>query len=279
MNLPDGPASCREALLWATRQLNSRLEAELLLALALDCDRTRFYAHPDAPCPGPGHERFVLLVERRRHGEPIAYLTGQREFYSREFQVTPEVLIPRPETENLVEHCLKLDLPADASVLDIGTGSGCIALTLALERPRWRVCAVDISPGALAVAEANRVRLGADNVELLPGDLFEAVAERRFDLIASNPPYVAAGDEHLSRGDVRFEPDTALVAGSDGLELIARIVGQAPARLHPGGWLVLEHGHDQAGRVRSILEGCGFEQVHSVKDLAGIERVSCGRRT
>jgi release factor glutamine methyltransferase len=240
-------------------------------------DRAWLFAHPDEKCRWEDFSRFMGLVARRQAGEPMAYLTGEREFHSRSFRVSPDVLIPRPETELLVEQAMKLDLPERAKVLDIGTGSGCIAVTLCLERPNWQVTAVDRSETALQVAESNRDCLGARALELLHGSLFEPVRDRRFDLIVSNPPYIASGDEHLSQGDVRFEPDLALVAGVDGLEIIRQIVAKAPDHLEQGGWLLLEHGHDQAAAVRNLLEAAGFEQVGSQRDLAGIERVSFGK--
>lgn len=276
MNTGPSPASLREAVKFGSQQLNDLLEAQLLLAFCLGKDRAWLYAHPDEDLPAEKFSQFTRLVARRQSGEPMAYLTGEREFYSRSFHVDPDVLIPRPETELLVDQALALNLPANARALDIGTGSGCIAVTLGLEQPQWQVSAVDVSASALAVATANRDRLGAANLELLAGHLFEPLGNRRFDLIVSNPPYVAADDAHLAQGDVRFEPDLALVAGTDGLDLIRLIVAQAPDHLETGGWLLLEHGHDQAAAVRDLLEAAGFERVESTCDLAGIERVSFG---
>ncbi len=261
----------------AAARLGSRLEADVLLAHLLACDRAWLYGHGTDACPPAVESSYMKLVERRVVGEPIAYVTGTREFYGRTFQVDRQVLIPRPETELLVELALELDPPTRARALDIGTGSGCIAITLCLDQPRWEVTAVDRSEAALQIARFNRDALGARSLELRHGNLFEPVSDRHFDLIVSNPPYVAAGDEHLAQGDVRFEPGMALVAGDDGLDIIRRIVAAAPDHLEPGGWLALEHGHDQAAPVRKLMESAGFDQVESHRDLAGIERVSLGR--
>ncbi len=215
-------------------------------------------------------------MERRAAGEPIAYLTGNCEFYGLEFRVTPAVLIPRPETELLVDLALeRLPVEGRARVLDLGTGSGCIAVSLGRQRPRMEVWAADAVPAALEVARDNALRLGA-TVRFVRSDWLADLAGERFDLILSNPPYVAAGDPHLSRGDLRFEPASALVAGEDGLNDIRRIVAAAPAHLAPGGWLLFEHGYDQAQRCRALLTAAGFGQVTSWRDLAGIERVSGG---
>jgi release factor glutamine methyltransferase len=221
--------------------------------------------------------QFEALLTRRLAGEPVAYLTGIREFYGRPFEVSPAVLIPRPDTELLVEQALaRLAVDAAADVLDLGTGSGCIAITLALERPRARVTAVDRSAAALAIAERNADKLDA-RVELLPSDWFDALGGRRFDLIVSNPPYVAAADPHLARGDVRFEPLSALAAGPDGLDDLTRLIGGARAHLRPGGTLLLEHGYDQADAVQGLLRANGIGRPQSWADLAGILRVSGGK--
>ena len=267
----------RDAIDWTSEKLGNRLESELLLAHLLGRNRAWLYAHGSETCPPEIESRFRELVGRREGGEPIAYIIGHREFYGREFQVNGDVLIPRPETELLVEQALSLDLPDQASVLDIGTGSGCIAITLGMERPTWKITAVDISAAALAVAETNRNRLGADAVRLLQGNLFDTVDGQHFDLVVSNPPYVAENDRHLEQGDLRFEPNVALSAGPDGLNLIRDIVSQAPRHLHSDGWLMLEHGHDQAVAVRDTLTRADFDQVQSKPDLAGIERISFGR--
>lgn len=233
-----------------------------------------------------GHDRDLLtpeqtaaieaLLKRRLAGEPVAYLLGEREFYGHPFRVTPDVLIPRPDTELLVELALQR-LPQDATlnVLDIGVGSGAVAVSLALERPGCRVTGVDISVAALRVAVANAAALHAD-VEFLRSDGYETLGKRRFHLIASNPPYIAAADPHLQQGDLRFEPPQALASGDDGLDLIRRLITGAAAHLEPGGWLLLEHGWDQAAPVRALLRAAGFHEVFSATDLAGHERVMGG---
>ena len=219
----------------------------------------------------------AALVERRAAGEPVAYLTGTREFYGREFLVTPAVLIPRPETELLVELALA-HFPGwrGLRVLDLGTGSGALAVTLALELEVAELVALDRSREALWVAMANAAKLGA-SVSFVQSDWFGALGDEQFELIVSNPPYIAAGDPHLERGDVRFEPRAALAAGPQGLDDLAEIVAGAPARLVDGGWLFLEHGYDQAAAARSLLADAGFAAIASWADLAGIERVSGGR--
>jgi release factor glutamine methyltransferase len=219
------------------------------------------------------------LFWRRIRGEPIAYITGQREFYGLSFQVTPDVLIPRPETELLVDLTLERLLPT-GSVLDLGTGSGAIAVAIAHACPEAKVTALDVSPAALAVAHGNAVRILADRAVqlcLLSGDWYAPLAEHdRFDVIVANPPYIAAADAHLAQGDLRFEPSGALTDRADGLSALRTIIDGAPSHLHPGGWLLLEHGYDQAEKVRNLLKNKGFIQVQSWCDLAGIERVSGG---
>jgi len=271
------PQTVDEALAEARRSLDSRLEADLLTCRALGRERAWLYAHGGDAIEAGALATLQRLVAERRGGKPVAQLCGTREFYGRDFEIDERVLIPRPETELLIDVALTLPLPQEARVCDIGTGSGCIAVTLAAERPAWRVTAVDCSKDALAVARANHDRLCPQRVELLMGDLLDPVGDRRFDLVVSNPPYVAEEDPHLERGDLRFEPRRALAAGADGLDVIRRLVARARHRLGPGGWLLIEHGHDQAARVRSLLEGAGFYRVESRRDLAGIERISLGR--
>lgn len=271
------PATVREMLARAALTLENRREAELIAGLALQQPRAWLIAHADDPVEGSDVERFDALVHGRAEGVPFAYLAGSREFYGRDFRVDPAVLIPRPETEHLVEWALSLDIPDDARVADIGTGSGSIILTLAAERPGWQCAGTDISPDALAVAVDNRARLGLERVELLHGDLLSPLDTRTFDLIASNPPYVAAGDPHLQQGDVRFEPDIALSAAGDGLGIIRSLIEDSRPVLAPGGWLLIEHGYDQAEAVRELFRKSGYEQVESKSDLAGIERVTGGR--
>lgn len=269
-------ASHRLAAALGLERREARLEARVLAAWAWDVAPAWLIAHAtDTPAPS-ARTRFEALLARRLAGEPVAYLTGRREFYGRAFEVGPAVLIPRPETERLVELALER-LPPDEplSVLDLGTGSGCIAITLALERPLARVTAVDRSSAALAVARCNADILNA-TVEFLDSDWFAALGGRRFDLIVANPPYVASGDLHLSQGDLRFEPAAALAAGADGLADLRTLVAAAPAHLVARGWLLLEHGWDQAVAVRGLLHAAGFADPATWQDLAGQPRISGG---
>jgi release factor glutamine methyltransferase len=252
------------------------IDARVLLEHVLGLPHAALIAHADRALSNGEYERFRDLVERRRRGEPVAYLIGWREFYGRRFALTPSVLIPRPETEVLVEQALaRFHADARIRVLDLGTGSGNIAITLALERPDWMVTALDWSPAALAVARGNARSLGAGSIEWLQGDWYGPVAGRAFDLIVSNPPYVAQFDPHLH--DLRFEPSAALCAGPDGLAAIRRIVAGAGAHLVPQGWLLFEHGFDQAQACASLLAQAGFTSLTHARDLAGLRRVSGGR--
>lgn len=254
----------------------ARLDARVLAAFAWQVAPAWLLAHDTDALPAERAAAFDALLARRLAGEPVAYLTGRREFFGRPFIVTPDVLIPRPDTELLIELALAR-LPTDrpVTVLDLGTGSGCIAITLALERPRARVTAVDRSVAALAIARRNAALLDA-RVEFLTSDWFAALGGRRFDLIVGNPPYVAADDPHLASGDVRFEPSTALASGADGLADLRHLVAVAPAHLHAGGAVLLEHGYDQAEAVRALLVHHGFVCVATWPDLAGRPRVSGG---
>ena len=253
-----------------------RFEAELLLSHCLGKPRSYLYGWPEAEVAEGAAARFANLLSRRAAGEPVAYLLGSREFWSLPLRVNADTLIPRPETELLVEWALGLSLPGESRVADLGTGSGAIALALASERPCWQVDAVDLSPRALDVARGNADALGLANVRCLAGDWCEGL-EARYALLVSNPPYVASGDPHLEQGDLRFEPRRALVAGGDGLEDIRRIVGGAPAHLVPGGWLLLEHGYEQRDAVAGLLEDAGFAAVDSRRDLSGHWRATGGR--
>jgi len=256
----------------------ARLEARVLAAFAWNVSPAWLIAHDTDPLSDAHVAAFETLLTRRLEGVPIAYIVGAREFYGRPFLVSADVLIPRPDTELLVERALAR-IPSDQAVdvLDLGTGSGCIAITLALERPLARVTAADRSAAALAIARRNADILNA-RVEFLSSDWFAALAGRRFDLIVSNPPYVAAADPHLARGDVRFEPLTALAGGHDGLDDLRRLIRAAFAHLKPGGSLLLEHGYDQADAVVELLRQHGFEQTCTLRDLAGLDRVSGGCR-
>lgn len=257
----------------------ARLDAELLLAAVLGKSRSYLRTWPEHE---PGVEQlaaFAALLERRRAGEPVAYILGHQGFWSLDLEVAPHTLIPRPDTELLVETALQLAPATPQRVLDLGTGSGAIALALASERCGWQVTGVDRIAEAVALAERNRQRLKLGNAEFRQSSWFDGLAGERFGLILSNPPYIAADDRHLGEGDVRFEPLSALVAGVDGLDDIRQIIAQAPRHLQAGGWLLLEHGYDQAEAVRELLAAAGFTAVDSRRDLGGHQRISLGRWT
>ena len=259
-------------------QVESRHEAEILLGHALGRDRAWLFTHAhDAP-EAADIAQFRQLMQARDRGQPVAYLTGRRGFWTLDLTVTPDVLIPRPETELLVELALAR-IPADIEfrIADLGTGSGAIALAIASERPLARVLATDASAAALAVARENAEKLEIINVEFAQGNWCAALRDQSFDLIVSNPPYIEADDRHLAQGDLRFEPPTALASGSDGLDAIREITETAPGHLHKGAWLLLEHGHDQADRVRTTLQKCGYSETQTWRDIASKERISGGR--
>ncbi|MCB1774450.1 MAG: peptide chain release factor N(5)-glutamine methyltransferase [Gammaproteobacteria bacterium] len=255
-----------------------RLDSEVLLAFALKRERTWLFAHPETGLAEADAARFHALVQQRVRGVPVNYLTGRREFWSLALAVTPDTLIPRPETEQLVEIVLELDLPRNARVLDLGTGSGAIALALGQERPDWRLVATDRSAAALAVAAGNAKRLALANIAFASGDWFDALpAGAIFDLVVSNPPYIPDADPHLARGDLRFEPRDALASGEDGLRDLGAIIDRAPEFLRPGGWLWLEHGFDQREAVMAMLAQRGFRDCRHHADAAGNPRNSGGR--
>jgi release factor glutamine methyltransferase len=272
------------------RSESSQLDAELLLSYALGIGRARLKSHPEEEQTAANAERYRGLIERRAAGEPLAYIVGQKDFWTLTLTVTPAVLVPRPETELIVERVLEL-LPADANrarapaahfpdrirIADLGTGSGAIALALASERPMWEVIATDVSPEALGVARGNTSSLRLNNVRFLEGRWLDPLAGLRFDLIASNPPYIAANDVALDAPALRHEPQLALTPGLDALQDLRAIIHSAPDHLERGGWLLLEHGSDQASAVARELVARGFSHVRSHRDLAGLDRMTEGQ--
>ena len=306
----------KQALEQATEQLNSssdtaRLDAELLLMHALACSRVFLYAHSEDHLSPVQEQQYQQLLSRRIQGTPLAYLTGTREFWSMPLRVTKDTLIPRPETELLVELALKLiTLPPNLSsprrrgpmaepppqqaleidprlhgddsrkttILDLGTGSGTIALALASERPAWEILACDKSPAAIKVARDNASHFKLTNLQFICSDWFESIPTQQFNAIVSNPPYIAAQDPHLSQGDLRFEPQDALVSGTDGLDALRHIIEQASVRLIPGGWLLLEHGFNQGEAVINLLKRFGYQDIQCWQDWQGHDRVSSGRK-
>jgi len=254
------------------------LDAKVLLAHVLECNRAWLAAHETDGLTQDEASAFAALCNRRRAGEPVAYLTGTREFWGLTLGVTPDVLIPRPETETLVEFALsKLPRNRALRVLDLGTGSGAIALALAHDRPNSVVLATDHSDAALAVARGNALRLNLTNVAFAAADWYAGIPPGTFDLIASNPPYIGAVDPHLQEGDLRFEPVSALSPGVDGHAALRAIIGGAREHLAPGGWLAVEHGYDQSDAVQALFRDAGFADVVTLRDLAGIPRVVAGQ--
>jgi release factor glutamine methyltransferase len=257
----------------------SRLDAEVLLASILKKNRSYLHAWPEKILPQKTREQFYQLVKRRASGEPVAYLTGQREFWSLPLAVSTDTLIPRPETETLVALALEKVPPGSGlHIADLGTGSGAIALAIAHERPRCRIVATDASAKSLEIAAGNASRLGIENIRFIHGTWCEPLPQEPFDLILSNPPYIEDQDPHLERGDVRFEPRTALAAGPDGMDDLDHIVACARQRLREQGWLMLEHGYKQADRVKMRLGEHGYREISSHSDEAGLDRVCMGRK-
>ena len=259
----------------AARGALPRLDADVLAAHAIGCSRSTLYAFPERAVRADDARRLAGFVRRRQRGEPLAYIVGRREFRSLTLRVDPRVLVPRPETECLVEAAL-VHIADTATVLDLGTGSGAIALAVAAARPKAWVIGVDHDTGCIDVAVENAARLGL-TVTFRQSDWFSVFGRgERFDVVVANPPYVADGDPHLQRDGLRFEPRDALAAGIDGLAALRRIVGAAPNHLARGGWLCVEHGHDQRAPVRELFRAHGFEAVETTLDLAGIPRITCG---
>jgi len=276
--LAEGVRQLRAAPTGTEPAATADLDAQLLLAHVLAVPRTRLKSHPE-DLPDPSRtQHYRRLLARRAAGEPLAYLTGSRDFWSLRLTVTPAVLIPRPETELLVERALALRTAADGRVADLGTGCGAVALALASERPRWQVVATDACADALAVARANAAALGLSRVEWRHGDWYRALPDERFDLLVSNPPYVAQDDPALATASLRHEPPRALTPGLDALSCLRTLVRGAPRHLAPEGWLLLEHGATQGADVRRELVDAGFRHVRSHRDLAGHERLTEGQR-
>ncbi|WP_329742540.1 peptide chain release factor N(5)-glutamine methyltransferase [Dyella sp. A6] len=274
--LPSTP-DVRSLLASAAQALGERIDAELLLLHVLGKPRSWLFAHADERLDAAAIDAYAALVQRRLAGEPVAYLTGYRGFWTLELEVSPATLIPRPETERLVELALeRLPLDAAASVADLGTGSGAIALAIACERPQAHVVACDASAPALAVAQRNAQRLQLPQVRFVQGDWLAPLRGERFDLVVSNPPYIEADDPHLAQGDLRFEPRSALASGTDGLDDIRRIVHDTLDVLKPGGWLLFEHGWNQGELARALLRQAGYASVFTAQDLEGRDRVSGG---
>lgn len=275
--MTSNPVTVAELLAHACRTIDGA-DAEILLAHAYEKNRSWLLAHDTDPVAGDVHASFQAMLQRRIAGEPVAYLTGHQGFWTLDLEVSPATLIPRPETELLVELALAR-IPPDvgARIADLGTGSGAVALAIARERRQARVVATDASTAALDVAQRNATSNSIANIEFRSGDWFAPLQGERFDIIASNPPYIAEGDPHLAQGDLRFEPSMALSCGPDGLEAIRKIVGQARAHLTAGGWLMLEHGWDQGDAVRILLADAAFTDIETVRDLADRDRVSLGR--
>lgn len=258
---------------------NARLDVELLLAHSISQTRTWLYTWPDHIPSAVERNLYLELLRRRQSGEPIAYLVGKQAFWNLELNITPDVLIPRPETELLVEKTLeKLAGIKQARVVDLGTGSGAIALALANDNPDWEISGSDSSNEALDVARNNAEFLDISNVSFQAGDWLAPFPESRFHAIVSNPPYIETGDAHLDQGDVRFEPEQALISGADGLEDIRKIAAQSPGQLENRGWLLLEHGYNQGEAARKIFTYNGFREIETYKDLSGHERVTAGQR-
>jgi release factor glutamine methyltransferase len=258
--------------------LTPRLDAEVLVIHVCGLDRSGIITHGQRELTDDQQYRLKKLVVRRCQGEPIAYITGTREFWSLEFKVSPATLIPRPETELLMEKALER-IPRDAewTIADLGTGCGAIALALAKERPRCRIIATDISPAALNVARSNAAKFGLTNIEFRDGNWFKPLADVKLDMMVSNPPYVRANDPHLQQGDVRFEPEQALAAGPEGLDAIRQIALSAREHLNPAAWLLFEHGWDQAAAIGQILHSLGYRNIVCYPDLSGRDRITACR--
>lgn len=269
-----------QALAWASQQLSGgespQVDARVLLAAALEQSQTFLYTWPDKALSSGQLARFESWVERRVAGEPVAYITGWRDFWSLRLKVSPATLIPRPETELLVEQVLALNLPEGARICDLGTGTGAIALALASERPDCAVTGVDVVQDAITLAQENAVLNGIGNATFLHSSWFAALSGQRFDVLVSNPPYVESQSAYLSMGDVRFEPDSALTSGDDGLEDIRYILANAHSYLQPAGWLLFEHGYQQGAAIRTLFDAHEYQKIQTLQDLNGLDRITFG---
>ena len=273
--------SVDQLLIWATTSLaesdTARLDAEMLLCHVLGKDRSFLFTWPEHELDEQQLSDFRQLVSQRQSGTPVAYLTGERDFWTLKLSVSPATLIPRPDTELLIEKALDKNLPDNADAVDLGTGTGAIALALASEKPGWSVVAVDKFDDAVNLARKNARLNRISNIEILQGSWFEPLTDRKFHLVISNPPYICNDDEHLNQGDVRFEPSTALTSGPDGLDDIRIIINQATEHLAPGGWLLIEHGYHQANKVQQLFQVAGYKSIRTIRDWAGHDRVTEGR--
>lgn len=271
--------TCEGALAEACERIGGdspRLDAELLLAEVTGWNRSRFRAFPEVHLTSDQQAKFRQLTDRRARGEPVAHILGQQDFWTLTLEVTPDTLIPRPDTECLVEAILSLPLPEKARVIDLGTGTGAIGLSLLSERPDWEVQATDLVPEVVALARRNAERCGLP-LTVTQSHWFGGLEHQHFELIVSNPPYIEEGDHHLDTGDVRYEPESALVSGPDGLDAIRHLVQESQYWLTPGGWLVLEHGYNQGEPVRLLFRAAGYSNVETRKDYGGNDRLTLGR--
>jgi release factor glutamine methyltransferase len=268
-----------QAVAWASSELaassdSAKLDAEVLLLRVLGKSRSYLFAWPDVVLLDEQHALFAKYVARRMNGEPVAHITEEKEFWSLLFEVNNSTLIPRPDTETLVEHALNLGIGEVAKILDLGTGTGAIALSLASEMPSWHVTALDFSVDAVALAKRNQEKLAIKNVTVKQSNWYQSVVNQRFDLIVSNPPYIEEHDEHLSQGDVRFEPLSALVAKDEGMSDIKHIIDKGRAHLNPGGYLLIEHGYQQATKLQRYFAQMAYTNILTVKDMSGCHRVT-----
>lgn len=268
-----------QAIAWASSELSlvsdsAKLDAEVLLLHSLNKPRSYLFAWPDAVLTSELKQIYNELVARRKKGEPVAHITGEREFWSLPLDVDNSTLIPRPDTETLVEYALNLTLPREAKVLDLGTGTGAIALALASEMPSWQVTALDLSHQAVSLAKRNQAKLDIPNIQIMQSDWYQAVAEQQFDLIVSNPPYIEENDVHLQQGDVRFEPLSALVAPNEGMADIKHIIEFGRTHLNSGGYLLIEHGYQQAMKLQDYFAQMAYSNILTIQDMAGCDRVT-----